>query len=277
MSTGGATGTVATPTFNPVAGTYLGTQTVTISDSTPSSTIFYTLDGTQPATSAGGSTLQYTGAITVTSTKTIKALATASGLTTSATASALYTIQSQVATPTFVPGGGTYTSAQTVTISSTTAGATIYYTTNGSTPTTSSTLYSGPVTVGASLTLKAIATKSGFFDSAVGSAAYVINTGGGGGGIAFGSGFTAGSMVLNGSSSIGGTSLTITPNTTTQAGSAWFPTAVNIQNFTTDFSFQVPLEPLPTDLLSPCRIIPLRPSEVPAAISLTWAFSRASP
>ena len=238
MSSGAATGTVATPTFTPGAGTYLGTQTVTLSDSTSASTIFYTLDGTQPATSAGGSTLQYTGPITVTSTKTIKALATASGLTTSATASATYTIQSQVATPTFSPGGGTYTSAQTVTISSTTAGATIFYTTNGSTPTSSSAQYTAPVTVGSSETLKAIATKSGFFDSGVGSAAYVINSSGGGG-ITFGSGFTAGSLVLNGASAISGTSLNVTPNTTTQAGSAWFPTAVNVQNFTTDFSFQV--------------------------------------
>jgi Domain of unknown function (DUF1929)/Chitobiase/beta-hexosaminidase C-terminal domain/Bacterial lectin/PKD domain len=239
MSTGAATGTVATPTFTPGAGTYLGTQTVTISDTTSGSTIFYTLDGTQPATSAGGSTLQYTGAITVTSTETIKALATASGQTTSATASATYTIESQVATPTFSPVGGSYTSAQNVTISSTTAGATIYYTTNSSTPTSNSTLYSGPVSVASNATLKALATKSGFFDSAVGSAAYVINSGGGGGGISFGSGFTAGSMVLNGSSTISGASLTITPNSSTQAGSAWFPTAVNIQSFTNDFNFQL--------------------------------------
>jgi hypothetical protein len=238
MSSSSGGGTVGTPTFSPAAGTYLGTQTVTLTDATSGATIFYTLDGTQPGTSAGGSTLQYTGPITVTATKTIKALATATGLTTSTTATALYTIESQVATPSFSPVGGSYSSTQTVTISTATAGATIYYTTNGSTPTTSSTLYSGPVVVGASETLKAIATKSGFFDSNVGLAAYLINSGGGGGGISFGSGFTAGSMVLNGSSSISGTSLTITSNTTFQVGSAWFPTAVNIQNFTNDFSFQ---------------------------------------
>lgn len=54
---------------------------------------------------------------------------------------------STVATPTFSPGGGTYSSAQTVTISDTTSGATIYYTTDGSTPTTSSSHYTTAITV----------------------------------------------------------------------------------------------------------------------------------
>jgi Domain of unknown function (DUF1929)/Chitobiase/beta-hexosaminidase C-terminal domain/Bacterial lectin/PKD domain len=240
MSSGTGTGggTVATPTFNPGTGTYLGTQTVTLSDSTSGATIFYTLDGSQPGTSAGGSTQQYSGPLTVSSTETIKALATASGMTTSATASATYTIESQVATPTFSPAAGSYSSAQTVSISTTTSGATIYYTTNGTTPTTSSTVYSGPITVSATETLKAIATKSGFFNSNVGTAAYTIGSNGGGG-VSFGSGFTTNSMVLNGNATINGTALSLTTASPTfQAGSAWFPTAVNIQNFTTDFSFQ---------------------------------------
>jgi Domain of unknown function (DUF1929)/Legume lectin domain/Chitobiase/beta-hexosaminidase C-terminal domain/PKD domain len=237
MSAGsGGGGAVATPTFSLAAGTYLGTQTVTLNDTTSASTIFYTLDGTQPGTSVGGSTHQYSGALTVSSTETIKALATASGLTPSATASALYTIESQVATPTFLPAAGNYTSAQNVAISSS-SGSSIYYTTNGNAPTTSSTPYGGPVTVSTSETLKAIAVQSGFFNSNVGTAAYTIGSSGGGG-ISFGSGFTAGSMVVNGNASISGTSLTITPNAQTQASSAWYPTAVNIQTFTTDFSFQ---------------------------------------
>src|SRR3984957_11190050 len=136
---GGGGGTVATPTFSPAAGTYLGTQTVTLSDSTSGATIFYTLDGSQPGTSAGGSTQQYNGPLTVSSTETVKALATASGMTTSGTGSATYTIESQVATPTFSPAAGSYSSAQTVSISTTSpAPTTIYYTTNGTTPTTSS-------------------------------------------------------------------------------------------------------------------------------------------
>lgn len=78
------------------------------------------------------------------------------------------------ATPTFSPAGGTYTSAQSVTISTTTPGATIYYTTDGSTPTTASAVYTGAVTVSGSKTLKAIAAAPGHVTSAVGTASYVI-------------------------------------------------------------------------------------------------------
>ncbi|GHG16766.1 MULTISPECIES: chitobiase/beta-hexosaminidase C-terminal domain-containing protein [Amycolatopsis] len=81
-----------------------------------------------------------------------------------------------VAAPTFSPPGGTYSSAQTVTISSATAGATIRYTVDGSTPTASSTLYSGPISVPNSRTVNAIALKSGSTTSPVSSATYTIGT-----------------------------------------------------------------------------------------------------
>jgi hypothetical protein len=84
--------------------------------------------------------------------------------------------QPQAATPTFSPIAGTYTSTQSVTISCTTPSSTIYYTTDGSTPTTSSTVYTSPISVSVSETVKAIATATGYTQSAVGSAAYVINT-----------------------------------------------------------------------------------------------------
>src|SRR5579859_2166070 len=87
----------------------------------------------------------------------------------------------QVATPTFSPGAGTYTSTQTVTISDATGSATICYTTDGSTPTangagtcTHGTTYSGTVSVSTNETLNAIGSKSGDTDSGVGSATYVI-------------------------------------------------------------------------------------------------------
>lgn len=81
----------------------------------------------------------------------------------------------QVATPTLSPAAGTYTSTQSVTISDATQGATIYYTTDGSTPTTSSTEYTTAIGVDSSETVHAIATASGYSDSDVGTAAYTIN------------------------------------------------------------------------------------------------------
>jgi len=84
-----------------------------------------------------------------------------------------------VANPSFSPSGGTYSSAQTVSISTAKSGASIRYTTNGSTPTaTSGTLYTGSFTVSATSTLKAIAYKSGMSNSSVTSASFTITTGG---------------------------------------------------------------------------------------------------
>lgn len=63
-------------------------------------------------------------------------------------------------------------SGTTATISCSTSGATIYYTTNGNTPTTSSTQYSSPITLSAACTIKAIAVKSGMNNSSVASQSY---------------------------------------------------------------------------------------------------------
>jgi hypothetical protein len=78
-------------------------------------------------------------------------------------------------TPTFSVAPGTYTSAQTVAISDSTQGATIYYTTGGTTPTQASTKYIGPITLSSTETINAIAAASGYATSAVASATYTIS------------------------------------------------------------------------------------------------------
>lgn len=84
------------------------------------------------------------------------------------------------AAPTFSPAAGTYTAAQSVTLSDTTTGASIYYTIDGTTPTASSTRYSAAIPVSANTTIKALAVASGYTNSPVASAAYVINLPGSG-------------------------------------------------------------------------------------------------
>jgi N-acetylneuraminic acid mutarotase len=164
----------APPTFNPPAGTYASAQSVSISDTTLGATIYYTTNGTTPTT---GSSV-YSAPITVSSSEIIEAIATASGYAASAVATATYTIATPAATPTFNPPAGAYATAQSVSISDTTPGTTIYYTTNGTTPTTSSSVYSTPITVSTSETLKAIAIASGYSTSPVASAAYTITSSG---------------------------------------------------------------------------------------------------
>jgi hypothetical protein len=235
VSSGGSTQPpAATPTFTPAAGTYLGTQNVALGDSTNGATIYYTTDGSTPSTSSA----RYTGTpISVTATETIKAMASAANFSNSSVGSAAYTIESQVATPTFAPASGVYASAQNVTISAKSSGANIYYTTNGSTPTTASTLYTGPVTVSASETMQAIAVASGYFNSNVAAASYTI--GSGVTGINLSSGFTPGAMILNGSTALNGARLRLTDGGGNEASSAWFNSPMNIARFTTSFTFQI--------------------------------------
>src|SRR5580704_16182479 len=73
-----------------------------------------------------------------------------------ATTSTLGASTPSTAKPNISPSGGTYTSSHTVTISDSTAGAVIYYTTDGSTPTANSAVYSGPITLPSTPTTETI-------------------------------------------------------------------------------------------------------------------------
>ncbi|MGA3371202.1 MAG: chitobiase/beta-hexosaminidase C-terminal domain-containing protein [Terracidiphilus sp.] len=106
-------------------------------------------------------------------TNTLNASATKQSITVTGTE-----IDPPAATPTFSILGGTYTSMQTVLLSDTTTGASIYYTTDGvTTPTINSTKYTGAITVSATETIQAIAMASGYSASAVASATYTITPG----------------------------------------------------------------------------------------------------
>jgi hypothetical protein len=84
-------------------------------------------------------------------------------------------VPEKVATPAFSPAAGTYTQAENVLISCATNGAAIHYTTDGTTPTSASTTYSGAITVSTTTTIRAIAVKDGKTGSDVATATYTIN------------------------------------------------------------------------------------------------------
>ncbi|MGA8706150.1 MAG: chitobiase/beta-hexosaminidase C-terminal domain-containing protein [Steroidobacteraceae bacterium] len=103
------------------------------------------------------------------------------------------------ATPGFSPTPGTYGSTQTVSLSDSTPGAVIYYTTNGQQPTSGSTQYvsGSPLSISTTTTIQAIAVASGYNNSGIGTATYTISTGGGGTG-------TPVSVALGGSANLSG-------------------------------------------------------------------------
>jgi hypothetical protein len=141
-------------------------------------------------------------------------------------------------TPTLSPAPGAYTSAQTVSIADSVAGATIYYTVDGSPPTTASKVYTGPFTVSTTTTVHALATASGYTSSGVASGVYTIGTATT---IDFSNGFASvAGMTLNGSAVNSDDSrLQLTTGATHQAGSAFWNTPVNVQTFSTDFTLQL--------------------------------------
>jgi hypothetical protein len=150
--------------------TYTTPQSVTLTDSTSGVTMYYTTDGTTPTTAS----TRYTGPFTVSTATTISAIAAGNGYAASTVTSATYIINA--APPSVSPSPWTtYNTPQSVTLTDSSPGAAIYYTTNGSTPTTASTRYTGPIAVATTTTINAIAAGNGYGASTVASATYYIN------------------------------------------------------------------------------------------------------
>jgi alpha-tubulin suppressor-like RCC1 family protein len=163
---------MATPTISVASGTYNVDFPTTIACATPGVTIHYTLDGNTPTES--DPTIASGGTVTVDRTKTIKARAWLTGFAPSALASATYTMV--VSSPSTSPSGGTHSSPFAVTITSATPSIAIYITTDGSAPTTASTLYTGPYTVSTTMLLRVLAVRDGW-TSGSWSSFYTLNYG----------------------------------------------------------------------------------------------------
>jgi alpha-tubulin suppressor-like RCC1 family protein len=170
---GAATYTMNLPALaiSPAAGTYLVTQSVTLSSYVAGTTIRYTTDGSDPSPS---STI-YSGAITVDASTTVKAKGFKAGWTDSPILTTAYTLK--VVLPTFSPTGGSFGAPQTVSMSTTTPSTVIRYSTDGSEPTMSSPVYSTPITVSATTTVKAFASRTGWANSDSGAASFWLTDG----------------------------------------------------------------------------------------------------
>jgi hypothetical protein len=223
------------PQISPNGGTFPSTQSVTLTSTTANAQVFYTLDGSTPTPA---STL-YSGPIKISTDSTLKAIASAPGYIQSVTSSAVFNFTDQTPQITFSPAAGTYASTQQVTLTDSDAAAKIYYTTDGSIPSSSSTLYSGPIKVAVSETINAVAIDPGLSNSDIGTAAYVIQATGTT--INFANGFSSTTgLTLNGSTKASNDSrLQLTDGGLNEAGSVFWNTPINIQAFTTQFTFQL--------------------------------------
>ncbi len=165
-----------TPIITPSGGYFKGSMLVNINCFTPDVTIYYTTNGTTPTTSSPVFTPG--NLLTVSSNETVNTMAVASDDTESPVATGIFTIGSTttVATPTISPDGGSTTGNAIVTIADSTLGTSIYYTTDGSVPTTASNHYTGSFAVsGAPVQVRAIAYAINYADSAIASSTFNTN------------------------------------------------------------------------------------------------------
>jgi hypothetical protein len=173
--------TPPTTSASPLGGAYNTAQSVILScsDGTGSGCdkIYYTIDGTTPTTSSP----VYSSAVNITITTTLKYFARDLAGNSETVKTQIYTIDTIAPTTAASPPGGTYSTVQSVTLSCTDSGDSgcdrIYYTTDGTTPTTSSPVYSSPIIISVTTTLKFFAKDLAGNSEAVKTEIYTISMG----------------------------------------------------------------------------------------------------
>jgi hypothetical protein len=234
-------GTIAigSPTTMPLTFTNAGTETLTVVPSFNTSS--YTVQSIEPTDCLAGTAPGQSCTLQIQfSPPTTGEL---DGILTLQTNGALHptvTLQgaaSGVGTPVFSPPSGVYAGAQSVSI--TAPNTNIYYTTNGTAPTSSSAPYTGPISVTSTETLEAIAIVAST-PSAIATATYTIASSTSTNVINLSHGFSQaqGPMQFNGNTDMDGSRLQLTKYRES-ASSAFYATPVNIQSFTTNFTFQL--------------------------------------
>ncbi|VAW68287.1 hypothetical protein MNBD_GAMMA10-1263 [hydrothermal vent metagenome] len=164
-NTGNATAVVPA-VVTPPAGTYADQVSIVLNASTPTAFIYYTLDGTIPTVNSS----LYLSPITLTSSAVIRAFVVAGGIE-SAVNDTVYTVTTQLppADPFFVTIAGNYNGAIDVIVQTPTDAATIYYTTDGTVPDLTSSIYVSPVKVTATTTINTIAYSNGKYSNSLSS------------------------------------------------------------------------------------------------------------
>ena len=168
-------GTVYVPSITATgvnaSGEFENNTTVTISCDTVGAEIYYTTDGSIPSETNGN---LYSSSFVITTSTTIKAIALKDGYYPSEVVSKRLTNIGCVETPVLSVPAGDFWNTITVFVTGATSGATYYYTTDGTEPSSSSSKYvaSSGIKIDATTTLKVVGTKSGLANSSVVSAEY---------------------------------------------------------------------------------------------------------
>jgi len=173
--------TVSSVSFSPTAGEVSEGDIVTLSTATKDAAIIYSTDSTLSESTYrtlldAGSAKLYTTGVAIDYEMTIYALALKSDMSVSDLTNAAYTISKyKVKAPAISAGDTTVTTNTLITLTSATPGAVIYYTLDGTNPTTASTVYTLPFTLEkGDVTVKTFAVKTDLKDSSINVAAFTV-------------------------------------------------------------------------------------------------------